>query len=228
MADSSSYFNFYRAAQTPSESKNRLWFINVLRMLIALLFMTLLTDLAIVMFWPDGLQLLKDTYQKEVLYLSANIDRETTGLISQWVNTAYEWTFIKTGVQGYLYSGGNQLTGGLISGMWPMIQGAMIGFQIFMIRLSVLILMVPFILLIMLVLGSDGYLEWYRRRTEGARESAFIYHRSKHMVSWSMAGMWFFYLVPPFAIDPIYIFLPTIILLGLFSRLSVQFFKKYI
>ena len=40
-------------------------------------------------------------------------------------------------------------------------------------------------------------------------------------------GMWFFYLVPPFAIDPIYIFLPTIILLGLFSRLSVQFFKKY-
>ena len=228
MADSSSYFNFYRAAQTPSESSNRLWFINLLRMLIALLFMTLLTDLAIVMFWPDGLQLLKDTYQQEVQYLSANIDRQTTDLISQWVNTAYEWTFIKTGIQGYLYSGGNQLTGNLISGMWPMIQGAMIGFQIFMIRLSVIILMAPFIVLVMLVLASDGYLEWYRRRTGGARESAFIYHRSKHMVSWSLAGLWFFYLVPPFAVDPVYIFLPSILFLGIFSRLSIQFFKKYV
>ena len=229
MADSSSYFNFYRAAegQTP-ESKNQLWFISLLRMLFAMLIMTLLTDLAIVMFWPDGLQLLKNTYYQEVQYLTGNIDAHTAEKISTWVKTAYEWTFIKTGIQSYLYSGGNPITSSLISGMWPLIQGAMIGFQIFMIRLSVIILMMPFIALVMLVSATDGYLEWYRRRTGGARESAFIYHRSKHLVSWSLAGLWFFYLVPPFAVDPVYIFLPAILFLGVFSRLSVQFFKKYV
>ena len=227
MADSSSYFNFYRVAQTP-EPNNQLWFINLLRMVVALLFMTLLTDLAIVMFWPDGLQLLKNTYSQEVQYLTANIKAPTIERITYWVKSAYEWIFIKTGIQSYLYSGGNQITGSLISGMWPMIQGVMIGFQIFMIRLSVIILMLPFIVLVMLVSATDGYLEWYRRRTGGARESAFIYHRSKHMVSWSLAGLWFFYLVPPFAVDPIYIFLPAILFLGIFSRLSVQFFKKYV
>ena len=227
MADSSSYFNFYRVAQTP-EPNNQLWFINLLRMVVALLFMTLLTDLAIVMFWPDGLQLLKNTYSQEVQYLTTNIEAPTIERITYWVKSAYEWIFIKTGIQSYLYSGGNQITGSLISGMWPMIQGVMIGFQIFMIRLSVIILMLPFIVLVMLVSATDGYLEWYRRRTGGARESAFIYHRSKHMVSWSLAGLWFFYLVPPFAVDPIYIFLPAILFLGIFSRLSVQFFKKYV
>ena len=227
MADSSSYFNFYRVAQTP-EPNNQLWFINLLRMVVALLFMTLLTDLAIVMFWPDGLQLLKNTYSQEVQYLTANIKAPTIERITYWVKSAYDWIFIKTGIQSYLYSGGNQITGSLISGMWPMIQGVMIGFQIFMIRLSVIILMLPFIVLVMLVSATDGYLEWYRRRTGGARESAFIYHRSKHMVSWSLAGLWFFYLVPPFAVDPIYIFLPAILFLGIFSRLSVQFFKKYV
>jgi integrating conjugative element membrane protein (TIGR03747 family) len=228
MADSSSYFNFYRAAQTPDKRKNSLWFVSLLRMLMTLLFMTLLTDIGIVMFWPDGLQLLKNTYHEEVQYLRANIDAQTTELISKWVNATYEWIFIKTGIHGYLYSGGNKFTGSLISGMWPLIQGAMIGFQIFMIRLSVIILMLPFIALIMMVAASDGYLEWYRRRTGGARESAFIYHRSKNLMNWSLVGFWFFYLVPPFAIDPIYIFIPSILLLGLFSRLSIQFFKKYV
>ncbi len=227
MADSSSFFNFYRVAEK-KETKNQLWFIKLIQILFGLLFMTLLTDLGIVMFWSDGLALLKDTYHQEVQYLSININAQTTELISSWVNTAYEWVFIKTGVHGYLYSGGSRITSGLISGFWPMIQGAMIGFQIFMIRLCVIILMLPFIIMVMVVAASDGYLEWYRRRTGGARESAFIYHRSKHMVSWSLIGLWFLYLIPPFAINPVYIFLPSIVFLGGFSRLSIQFFKKYV
>jgi integrating conjugative element membrane protein (TIGR03747 family) len=227
MADSSSFFNFYRVAEK-KETKNQLWFIKLVQILFGLLLMTLLMDLGIVMFWPDGLALLKDTYHQEVQYLSLNINAQTTELISSWVNTAYEWVFIKSSIQGYLYSGGNRITSGLITGFWPMIQGAMIGFQIFMIRLCVIILMLPFIVMVMVVAASDGYLEWYRRRTGGARESAFIYHRSKHMVSWSLVGLWFLYLVPPFAINPVYIFIPSILLLGLFSRLSIQFFKKYV
>jgi integrating conjugative element membrane protein (TIGR03747 family) len=127
-----------------------------------------------------------------------------------------------------LHSKGNAFTSSLISGMWPIIQGAMIGFQIFMIRLAVIVLMMPFLALVSIVAASDGFLGWYRRRTGAARESAFIYHRSKRMVAWSIFGLWFFYLVPPFAIDPAYIFVPTLIILAIFIRLSIQFFKKYI
>lgn len=227
MSDSASFFNIYRAAEK-HESKNQLWFVRLLQAILGLFLITLLTDIGIVLFWPDGLNLLKNTYQQEIQYLSINIDETTTQLIATWSQTAYDWVFVKTGIQRFLYSGGNQLTQSLISGFWPVLQGAMIGFQIFVIRLCVIILMLPFIAIVMAVAASDGFLEWYRRRTGGGRESAFIYHRSKHMVSWSLIGFWFFYLVPPFAINPVYLFLPLVLLLGVFSRLSIQFFKKYV
>jgi len=227
MADSGTFFNIYRAAEN-NEPKNQLWFIRLIQAIFGLLALTLLTDMGIVMLWPDGLNLLKSTYHQEVQYLSATIDAPTTNLIAQWTNTAYEWVFVKTGIQEFLYSNNNRIANSLISGFWPVLQGAMIGFQIFVIRLSVIVLMLPFIIIVMVVAASDGYLEWYRRRTGGGRESAFIYHRSKHMVNGSLIGLWFLYLVPPFAVDPVYIFLPSVIFLGLFSRLSVQFFKKYV
>ena len=227
MADSSSYFNFYRVAQQPARG-NSLWFINILRALVMLLLMTLLTDLLVVLFWPDGLQVLKNTYTQEIQYLSANIDERTAGVISSWVNTAYDWSFVKTGIHHYLYSGGNGITSSIISGVWPAFQGSMIGFQIFIIRLSVIVLMLPFLLLMMIIGATDGYLQWYLRRTSGARESAFIYHRSKRIACWSLFGFWFLYLVPPFSIDPAWIFIPSILLIALFTRLTVQYFKKYV
>ena len=227
MADSSSFFNIYKAAER-HEPKNQLWFIRLAQAIFGLLAVTLFTDIGIVMLWPDGLSLLKNTYHQEVQYLSANIDEPTTDLIARWTNTAYDWVFVKTGIQEFLYSNNNRIASSLISGFWPVLQGIMIGFQIFVIRLCVIVLMLPFIIIVMVVAASDGYLEWYRRRTGGGRESAFIYHRSKHMVNWSLIGFWCFYLVPPFAVDPVYIFLPSVLFLGLFSRLSVQFFKKYV
>jgi len=193
-----------------------------------LLFATIITDLGIVLFVPDGLQLLKDTYSEEVQYLSASLDNRSETFVSEWVNKIYQFVFVKSGIHSYLYSGGGSITPNLISGMWPLIQGITIGFQIFIMRLAVIVLMMPFLLLVMLVTAADGYLGWYKRRTEGGRESGFIYHRSKNLVGWSLIGLWFFYLVPPFAIDPLYIFLPSICILGVSTRLSVQYFKKYI
>lgn len=227
MADASSYFNFYSAAER-SKSENSFWLLKILQTLLLLLFMTLLTDLAIVMFMPDGLQILKNAYNQEVQYLSANIDPGTSEFISNWINTSYEWAFIKTGIHDYLYAGGNRTSNNLITGLWPMLQGATIGFQIFMIRLAVIFLMLPFLVLVIVVSAADGFLGWYLRRTSGARESGFIYHRSKNMVSWSIIGLWFIYLVPPFAIDPMVIFIPSVLLLSIFTRLSIQFFKKYV
>jgi len=227
----SSFFNFYRAAdQHRRHDKNPLWFVRLLQAMLALLGMTLLTDMAVVLFVPDGLNLLKETYYTEVRYLIEELDPLAAERITRWSQTAYHWTFVKTGLESFLYNfgSGDGVINSLVKGFWPVFQGAIIGFQIFVIRVSVIVLMLPFLVLAMLVGASDGYLEWFRRRTGGARESAFIYHRSKHMLNWSLIGFWFLYLIPPFAVNPAYIFIPSALILGLFSRLSIQFFKKYI
>lgn len=149
MSDSSSFFNIYRAADK-HEPKNQLWFIRLIQAIFGLLLATLLTDIGIVMFWPDGLELLKNTYHQEVQYLSANIDGPTTHRIASWTNEAYDWVFIKSGIKNFLYSHGSPITNSLITGFWPVVQGIMIGFQIFMIRLCVTVLMLPFLLIVML------------------------------------------------------------------------------
>ena len=224
----SSLFNFYRAAEN-ERNESSFWLFRLLNMVLTLMAVTALTDIAIVLFWPDGLGMLKRTYLEEIQYLNINISAETSQRIASWANTAYDWVFIKSGFQSLLYSGGNSdVLRSLVKGFWPVLQGISIGFHIFIIRLCVILLMIPLLALVMAVASSDGFLEWYRRRTGGARESAFIYHRSKHMLTWSLVGIWFAYLVPPFAVNPAYIFIPSALFLGLTTRLSIQFFKKYV
>lgn len=227
MAETSSIFNFYQAVEGPGAT-NRFWFTRLLLALLGLLLATLITDFGIVLFVDDGLTVLKNTYHEEVQYLSNSMDAQAQTFVSEWVNTAYHWIFVKSGVHHYLYSGGGQITNNLLSNLWPLLQGIVIGFQIFMLRLAVIALMLPFMGLIMIVAIADGYLGWFRRRSGGGRESGFIYHRSKNVVGWSLISLWFFYLVPPFAINPVYIFLPSMIILGISTRFSIQYFKKYL
>ena len=227
MGDVVSAFSIYGPSGRGNRG-NRFWFTRLFMSLLMILVTTLITDLGIVLLMDDGLSLLKSTYQEEASYLSDSMHVQAQTFVSDWVNISYHWAFEKTGIHSYLYSGESQITSNLLSNIWPLLQGVVIGFQIFVMRLAVIVLMMPFILLIMIIAVVDGYLGWFRRRTGGGRESGFIYHRSKNIVCWSIIGLWFFYLVPPFAIDPVYIFLPSIILLGLSTRFSIQYFKKYI
>ncbi len=227
MPDIASAFSIYGPSGRENKG-NRFWFTRLFMSLLMILVTTLITDLGIVLLVDDGLNLLKSTYKEEVRYLSDSMDVRAQTFVSDWVNISYHWAFEKTGIHSYLYSGGGQITSNLLSNIWPLLQGAVIGFQIFMMRLAVIVLMVPFMLLIMIIAVADGYLGWFRRRSGGGRESGFIYHRSKNIVGWSIIGLWFLYLVPPFAIDPIYIFLPSLSILGIATRFSIQNIKKYI
>jgi integrating conjugative element membrane protein (TIGR03747 family) len=227
MADANSFFNIYSAGNS-QDTRNKFWLVRLLQTLLGILLMTLIINLGIVFFYPDGLQLLKNTYNSEVQYLNASIGLNASNFITLWVNTAYEWIFIKTGIHRYFHTGGSGQASSIVAGLWPIMQGVMIGLQIFMIRLSIIVLMLPFVCLAMFVCASDGYLAWYKRRTGGDRESGFIYHRSKKVLSWSLIGLWIIYLIPPIAIDPSFVFVPSILLGGMSTKLSIQYFKKYI
>ena len=227
MADASSFFNFYSSAEK-SRPVSVAWYFQIVRSLLASAIMAILIDMGIVMFMTGGLEMLKETYRIEVQYLSTTMNTQSIELVTTWVSESYRVLFTETGIHHYLYTSNNQISSPIISGMWPLLQGAMIGFQVFMIRLSVIVLFMPFILLTILVSTSDGFLGWYLRRTSGARESGFIYHRSKFFLTWGINSLCFIYLVPPFAVNPLYIFIPMIIITALCTHLSVQYFKKYV
>lgn len=227
MADASSFFNFYSTADK-SKPVRVAWYFQIVRSLLASAIMAILIDMGIVMFVTGGLEMLKETYIVEVQYLSTSMNTQSIERLMQWVSESYRVLFIETGIHDYLYTSNHQISSPIINGMWPLLQGAMIGFQVFMIRLSVIVLFMPFILLTIIVSSADGFLGWYLRRTSGARESGFIYHRSKFFLSWGITSLCFLYLVPPFAINPLYIFIPMIIITTACTRLSVQYFKKYV
>ncbi len=226
MADASSFFNFYSAADK-SRPVRFAWYFQIARSLLASAIMAILIDMGIVMFMTGGLEMLKETYRVEVQYLSTSMNTQSIELVTTWVSESYRVLFIETGIHAYLYTSNHRISSPIIAGMWPLLQGAMIGFQVFMIRLSVIVLFMPFILMTILVSISDGFLGWYLRRTSGARESGFIYHRSKFFLTWGVTTLCFLYLVPPFAVNPLYIFIPLSIMTAACTRLSVQYFKKY-
>ncbi len=227
MADASSFFNFYSVAEKARPVRVA-WYVQIIRSLLASAIMAILIDMGIVMFMTGGLEMLKETYRVEVQYLSTSMNARSTELVTIWVSESYRILFIETGIHDYLYTSNHQISSPIIVGMWPLLQGAMIGFQVFMIRLSVIVLFMPFILLSIIVSISDGFLGWYLRRTSGARESGFIYHRSRFFLTWGISSLCFLYLVPPFAINPTVIFIPLIIISAACTRLSVQYFKKYV
>ncbi len=227
MADASSFFNFYSVAEKARPVRVA-WYVQIIRSLLASAIMAILIDMGIVMFMTGGLEMLKETYRVEVQYLSTSMNTQSIELVTIWVSESYRILFIETGIHNYLYTSNNQISSPIIVGMWPLLQGAMIGFQVFMIRLSVIVLFMPFILLTIIVSISDGFLGWYLRRTSGARESGFIYHRSRFFLTWGISSLCFLYLVPPFAINPTVIFIPLITISAACTRLSVQYFKKYV
>ena len=98
----------------------------------------------------------------------------------------------------------------------------------FVLRLAVLTVMTPLIVLCLVAAVSDGLAAWCVRRTSAGRESAFIYHRAKRLVDWSLFALWGLYLLPPAAVDPRWVLPPFLIVIAVAVRVTVQSFKKYL
>jgi integrating conjugative element membrane protein (TIGR03747 family) len=108
------------------------------------------------------------------------------------------------------------------------IKVAMIGTQLFGVRLATLVMIVPLHILIYLVAGVDGLTQRALRRASGGRESASLYHRAKHLqiVIVVMAGAMI--LIQPVSIDPRLIGMPCIVFVGIFARLQWAYYKKHL
>lgn len=99
--------------------------------------------------------------------------------------------------------------------------------QFIVMRINLFLHSVPFFSTVWFVCIVDGLVKRDIRKFQGARESAFLFHRYKHAASFSFYSLYFIYMVP-FAVPSHYMLLVQACLTGFFLKLSIQQFKKYV
>ena len=200
-----------------------------LRWTAALCALVLLIDLLFVVFiWADGAQYLAELLARERQLLGLDSESSAGRFVDATVTVAYDWVFVKTGLGDWLATQRSGLLAAVINGLWVLVETAVLGLQLFAMRVAVLVLSVPLFVVVGVTAVADGLYGWLMRRTRGGRESGFIYHRAKRAVPAFLLLVWVVYLIPPTPMDPRWIMPPFILAFAIALRLRVAFFKKHL
>jgi len=200
-----------------------------LRWVAALCILVLLIDLLfVIVIWDDGTQALVGLIATERQILGLDSSSVAGRFVDATIATAHDWLFVRTGVGNWLTTQRSGLLAALIDGLWVVVETALLGLQLFAMRLAVLILSLPLFVLVGTTAVADGLYGWLMRRTGGGRESGFIYHRAKRAVPVFLLLVWAVYLLPPVPMNPRWVIPPFVVLFAIAIRLRVSFFKKYI
>ncbi|WP_342595590.1 TIGR03747 family integrating conjugative element membrane protein [Salinicola lusitanus] len=142
------------------------------------------------------------------------------------VDTCYQWLFVKSGIAAWAESGSD--SEGWIDVIKTYLQAGMYVTLMTLTRCVLLILTSPLFILAALVGFIDGLVSRDLRRFGAGRESAFIYHHAKRMVTPIFLAGWLIYLSLPFSIHPNLFLLPCAMLFGLMIAIATSSFKKYL
>ncbi|NRB54931.1 MAG: TIGR03747 family integrating conjugative element membrane protein [Salinicola sp.] len=142
------------------------------------------------------------------------------------VDTCYQWLFVKSGVAAWVESGSG--SEGWLGVVKTYLQAGMYVTLMTLTRCVILILTSPLFVLAALVGFTDGLVSRDLRRFGAGRESAFIYHHAKRMVTPIFLTGWLVYLSLPFSIHPNLFLLPCALLFGLMIAIATSSFKKYL
>jgi integrating conjugative element membrane protein (TIGR03747 family) len=201
----------------------------LLRWIVTLCALVLLIDLlCVVVLWDDGVESLREIIVAEQHILDLHVDAEAGHFIAASMGVAHDWVFVKTGLGSWLSTTGQGPVTSIIDSGWVVVETAVLGLQLFAARLVVLLLCLPLVTVIGVAAITDGFCGWLMRRTSGARESGFIYHRAKRAIPAILIVLWIIYLAPPVVMDPRWIVPPFIALLAVVARMRVSYFKKHI
>jgi integrating conjugative element membrane protein (TIGR03747 family) len=97
----------------------------------------------------------------------------------------------------------------------------------FLVRLTILVLAIPLFFLAMFTGFVDGLMHRDLRKFGAGRESSFVYHRAKRAVTPLLIVPWIIYLSLPFSLNPMAVFLPCSMMLGVTMTITAATFKKY-
>ena len=208
----------------------------LLAWLVIIALLVLVVDLfcVFVLWSPNGVQHLENVLHTEIALLG--LSQSDTHFLAGIIRSFYDMVFVSSGIDGMMRNAASlpssntsqQSAVDFTDTLRPAIETAMLGLQLFALRVGVLLLSLPFLVIVTLAALADGFVGWFLRRTGGERESGFIYHRAKRSLAWSFVSLWAIYLIPPTPIDPVYIIPPFLLIAGIATRLHVSFFKKYL
>ena len=188
--------------------------------------------------WPEGLARLEDILRQD-LARSANFG----GWANAWPNIAgssanvlYAMLFKLTGIHdmGMRFardaplSMPDTIARNTYLANYDAIQVAMIGTQLFGVRLATMAMSLPILLMVYGVSLADGLAQRAIRRASGGRESASLYHRAKHLQFGLLALFGAAGLLIPVSMDPRWLWAPVALVLAVLSRVQWTYYKKHL
>ncbi|MFS2071255.1 TIGR03747 family integrating conjugative element membrane protein [Pseudomonas sp. CT11-2] len=217
--------------------------LRIIGLLIASLLFSILVEFAgLLLFWGDqGWRHSQAMLSSELVWLSEHfksslILQQPGQTIGQWLAFLNQWLVVKTGFadftqQARVASQGNGFWSGINQfyvNIEDFVLSAVYVTFTFVVRLTILVLATPLFLLATLTGFVDGLIHRDLRKFGAGRESSFVYHRAKRAVIPLLIVPWVIYLSLPFSLNPMVVFLPCAVMLGITMAITATTFKKYL
>ena len=217
--------------------------LRIIGLLVASLLFSILIEFAgLLLFWSDqGWRHSQAMLSSELGWLSEHfkaslIIQQPGQTIVQWLDFLNQWLLVKTGFadfarQARVSSQGNGFwswTNQLYVSIEDFVLAAVYVTFTFVVRLTILVLATPLFLLAMFTGFVDGLIRRDLRKFGAGRESSFVYHRAKRAVIPLLIMPWGIYVSLPFSLNPMAVFLPCAVILGVTMAITATTFKKYL
>lgn len=217
--------------------------LRIIGLLIASLLFSILIEFAgLLLFWGDqGWRHSQAMLNSELGWLSEHfkyslIIKQPGSTIVQWLNFLNQWLLVKTGFADFAQQARVSSQG---DGFWGWINQFYVSIEAFVltavyvtftfvVRLTILVLATPLFLLAMFTGFVDGLIRRDLRKFGAGRESSFVYHRAKRAVIPLLIVPWGIYVSLPFSLNPMAVFLPCAVILGVTMAITATTFKKYL
>ena len=188
--------------------------------------------------WPEGLERLQSILAEDLARLNRlecwcdNLPRLASGTANIFYSLLFRVTGIHDMGASFADGAGLSIPDTIVRKTYvdnyETIRMAMVGTQLFGVRLATLILAVPFVAMVYCVSLADGLTQRAIRRTSGGRESANLYHRAKHLQMVLLTTTAAVSLLLPVSIDPRSVWLPSAIVVAILARIQWAYYKKHL
>ncbi|WP_437884520.1 TIGR03747 family integrating conjugative element membrane protein [Pseudomonas sp. LRF_L74] len=193
-------------------------------------------------FWPEqGWHHSQAMLSTELSFLDEDFKQsllidEPGPTLHQWLALAEQWLWERSGF-GAFATGARDASAqdtfwGGINQIYVSIEdyalAAVFVSLTFAVRIWILLLTTPMTMLAVITGAMDGLVRRDLRKFGAGRESSFVYHRVKRMILPCVFLPWMIYLSLPFSLNPVWVLIPSTVLLGLLVAITTSTFKKYI
>jgi len=211
-------------------------------LIVSLLFSILTEFVGLLLFWGDqGWRHSQAMLTSELGWLSEHFKdslliQQPGPAIVQMLDFLNQWLLVKTGFADFALEARVSSQG---NSFWSWINQLYVSIEdfvlavlyvtfTFVVRLTILALATPLFLLAMFTGFVDGLMRRDLRKFGAGRESSFVYHRAKRALIPLLIVPWIIYLSLPLSINPMVVFLPCAVMLGVTMAITTTTFKKYL